>query len=120
MKGDTEFPMSATLPNRPLRRRVWGRPSTRLGWWSVALAAAYEILMIINSAIFMRLPEDVTWRVTVLPFYGIFMLLCGLAAGIVGLIAVIRQHERSWLVWLAMLPGLMVLFLLLGEFLVPH
>jgi hypothetical protein len=41
-------------------------------------------------------------------------------AGIVGLIAVIRRHERSWLVWLAMLPGLMVVALVLGEFLVPH
>jgi hypothetical protein len=34
----------------------------------------------------------------VMPFYGIFMLLCGLSAGIIGLIAVLRQHERSWLV----------------------
>jgi hypothetical protein len=32
----------------------------------------------------------------------------------------IRQHERSWLVWLTILPGLFVLFLVLGEFLVPH
>jgi hypothetical protein len=76
--------------------------------------------MIINSTIFMRLPEDVTWRVTVLPFYGIFMMLCGFAAGIVGLIAVTRQHERSWLVWLTLLPGLFALVFVLGEFLVPH
>jgi hypothetical protein len=76
--------------------------------------------MIINSTIFMRLPEEVTWRVTVLPFYGIFMMLCGLAAGIIGLIAVIRRHERSWLVWLPMLTGLFVIVFLLGEFLVPH
>jgi hypothetical protein len=48
------------------------------------------------------------------------MLLCGLAAGILGLIAVIRKNERSWLVWLTLLPGLLVLFLLLGEFLFPH
>jgi hypothetical protein len=55
-----------------------------------------------------------------LPFYGILMLLCGLVAGIVGGPAVIRQHERSWLVWLTLLPGLLVLLLLLGEFLYPH
>ena len=55
-----------------------------------------------------------------LPFYGIAMLSCRLAAGIVGLIAAIWQHERSWLVWLTMLPGLMVLIFVLGEFLVPH
>ncbi|MCX6084006.1 MAG: hypothetical protein NT102_03470 [Caldiserica bacterium] len=56
----------------------------------------------------------------ILPFYGIAMLSCGLAAGIVGLIAMIRRHERSWLVRLAILPGLFALFFVLGEFLVPH
>jgi hypothetical protein len=46
------------------------------------------------------------------------MVACALASGIAGLIAVARQHERSWLVWL--LPGLLVLFLLIGEFAVPQ
>jgi hypothetical protein len=98
----------------------WRRPSTRLGWWAVGLAAAFFVMSTINSAVFMRLSEDVPWRQTVLPFYGIFMMLCGLAAGVVGLIAVLLKHERSWLVWLALLPGASSLFLLLGEFLVPH
>jgi len=56
----------------------------------------------------------------VLPFYGIVMLLCGLAAGLVGAIAIIRQHERSWLVWLTVLAGALVVVFLLGEFLIPH
>lgn len=120
MKTDLGLPASVPPSGQPLRRLILGWPSTRLGWWSVGLAAAFGILMINNSAIFMRLPEDVTWRVTVLPFYGIFMMLCGLAAGIVGLIAVTRQRERSWLVWLAILPGLFALVFVLGEFLVPH
>jgi len=64
--------------------------------------------------------ETEPWRQVVLPFYGIGMLLVGLAAGIVGLIAIIKQQERSWLVWIAILPLLFVVFLLLGEFLVPH
>jgi hypothetical protein len=45
---------------------------------------------------------------------------CGLAAGIVGLIAVIGRRERSWLVWLSLLNGLMVVAFVLGEFLAPH
>jgi len=57
---------------------------------------------------------------SVLPFSGIAMLACGLAAGIVGLIAVMRRHEGSWLVWLTLLPGLMVIAFVLGEFLMPH
>jgi uncharacterized membrane protein len=103
-----------------LWRPILGRPTSRLGWWSVGLAATFAVLFIINSTVFMPSTVEVPWRQVVLPFYGIAMLSCGLAAGIVGLIAVIRRHERSWLVWLTMLPGLMVLAFVLGEFLVPH
>lgn len=117
MNADSRLPenMSPTGSRIVLRR-----PSTSLGWWSVALAVTFVVLYIINSAVFMRLTGGAPWRHAILPFYGIAMLSCGLAAGIVGLIAVIRQHERSLLAWLAILPGLMVLFLILGEFLVPH
>ncbi len=48
------------------------------------------------------------------------MILCGLSAGIIGTLAIVRKHEHSWLVWLAVLPGLFGLIFLLGEFLVPH
>ena len=64
--------------------------------------------------------SDAPWRHVFLPYYGIGMLLCGLAAGIVGLIAIVRRGERSWLVWLSVLPGLLVSFFILGEFLAPH
>jgi len=68
----------------------------------------------------MHLPEDVSWRQTILPFYGILMMLCGLATFVVGLIAIIRSYERSWLVWLTLLPGASALLFVLGELLVPH
>jgi hypothetical protein len=95
-------------------------PHTRLGWWSVRLGVGFTVLFLINSFVFMPSSSDAPWRHVILPFYGIFMLLCGLGAGVVGLIAVIRQHERSWLVWLMIVPGLFVLFLLVGELLFPH
>jgi hypothetical protein len=97
-----------------------GIPHTKLGRWSVGLGILFVVLFLINSFVFMPTSSDAPWRQVILPFYGIFMLLCGLSAGVVGLIAVLRQHERSWLVWLTLLPGLFVLFLVLGEFLVPH
>jgi len=102
---------------------LWQRPGTRLGWWAVGLAAAFVVLFAVNSAVWMQRSQDVpdvSWQRALLIAYGILMMLCGLAAGIAGLIAVIRKHERSWLVWLALLPGAFVLFLLLGELLVPH
>jgi len=120
MTTDSGHSAGAAPPVQPLGRRVFRRPSTRLGGWSVALAATFLVLFIINATVFMPSTVDVPWRQVVLPFYGIAMLSCGLAAGITGLIAVLRRRERSWLVWLAILPGLLVLFLVLGEFLVPH
>ena len=85
-------------------------PSTKLGRWSVALAATFAALFIITALSTVKLP----W------FYGVAMLSPGLAAGIVGLIAVIRRHERSWLVWLAMLPGLTMVVFVVSEFVVLH
>lgn len=95
-------------------------PHTRLGRWAVWLAAAFAVMFLINSFVFMPTSSDAPWRHVILPFYGIAMLLCGLASGILGWIAVVRQHERSWLVLLTLLPGLWVLFMLVGEFLFPH
>lgn len=96
------------------------RPHTRLGWWAVGLAIAYVVMNIVNSAVFMRLSGDEPWRQTILPFYGIVMMLFGLATFVIALIAVIRSHERSWLVWLTLLPGASAMVFVLGEFLVPH
>ena len=96
------------------------RPSTRPGWWAVGLAITFIVMSIVNSTVFMRLSEDVPWRQTILPYYGIFMMLCGLATFVVALIAILRNHERSWLVWLTLLPGASALLFILGEFLVPH
>lgn len=85
----------------------------------MALGGIFLALYSFSAAVFWRMPEQVSWR-PLLIFYGIVMLLVGLASGIVGLIAVIRRGERSWLVWLTTLLGLQVLIFLLGEFLVPH
>ncbi|MEZ4657004.1 MAG: hypothetical protein R2911_05485 [Caldilineaceae bacterium] len=102
---------------------LWQRPRTPLGHWSVRLAVLFVGLFIINSAVFMPLgqnPANEAWMHRYLPYYSIFMILCGLASGIVGLAAVMREHERSWPVWLTILPFAFILFLLLGEFLIPH
>jgi peptidoglycan/LPS O-acetylase OafA/YrhL len=100
------LPTSAPQPGQSLLRRILMRPSTRLGWWSVALAAAFVVLFIIDLTVF--LPSTApSWRQAATPFYGIALMSWGLVAGVVGLTAVIRQHERSWLVWLTILLGLM-------------
>ena len=98
----------------------WKRPRTYPGWWAVGLAALFVVMIILNATIFMRLSENTPLQLSLLPFYGIFMMLCGLAAGVIALIAILRNHERSWLVWLTLIPGVFTLLIILGEFLVPH
>jgi hypothetical protein len=97
------------------------RPHTRLGWWAVWLMIVFVVMYIINTFVFMALPSfgDGTWRQVVLPFYGIAMLLCGLVSGAIGLVAITNEHERSWMVWLTILPLAWVVFMLIGELLVP-
>jgi hypothetical protein len=81
------------------------RPHSKLGWWAVGLVIAGILLV---SA----------W--TILPGGATLGFLCELAAGIIALIAIIRQHERSWMLWLTLLPMLNVFIFFLGEFLIPH
>ena len=89
------------------------RPATRLGWWAVGLGAAF-VLQYAGVVAAMGL------RFSLPPTFAVLMLLCGLGAGLLGLTAVIRNRERSWMVWLTLLPGALVLFLLMGELLFPH
>ena len=90
-------------PHTPLWRKVISLPHTRLGWWAVGLALTFVVLIIFGY--------------NVLPLYGIVLLFCGLCSGVLGLFAVLGRHERSALVWLAMLPGLFALAFLIGELL---
>lgn len=98
----------------------FAKPHTRFGEWAVWLGAVFVVMFLINAFIFMPTSGNASWRHLILPFYGIAMLLCGLASGALGFFAAVRQHERSWLVLLTLLPGLWVLFMLIGEFLFPH
>ena len=87
---------------------LWQRilPQTKLGRWAVILGAGYFILMPLWS--FMG------------PFGAWPAFLSGLVGGVCGLIAIFRQHERSWLVYLlALIPLLFVAVFFVGEFLGP-
>jgi hypothetical protein len=47
--------------------------------------------------------------------WGLGIWVCGVTAAVTGLIAIIRHHERSWMVVLATALGLLPLDLLLSE-----
>ena len=100
-------------------------PVTALGKWSMWIAVAFIVMFAINAVFVGALgtSTDPGWQAfssTYLPFYGIGMLAVGLAAGVVGLVAILKQKERSLITLLTILPALFVVVFLLGEFLVPH
>jgi hypothetical protein len=116
MKTGSGFPGNEAPSNQPLMQSILGWPSSQLGWWAIGLGVTFEVLYIL----FKPISKIAPWMQVVLPIYSKFMLLCGLAAVIVGLIAVIKHRERSWLIWLAILPGLFVLISILIEFITAH
>ena len=107
--------MKDTTPS--LWQRIASLPTTKFGRWAVGLALVF-VVMVLISAVVTSLSQA-SWLQTILPFYSIFMILCALAAGVNGFIAMIWKNDRSWMVILAILLGLFIIFLLIGEFLIP-
>lgn len=100
-------------------------PTTMAGRVSMWIAVVFVVLFTINSFVFMPMSGTTNnaldvFRERILPYYGVGMLLCGAVAGSVALFAITRNRERSFVLWLALLPLAFTIFLLLGEFLVPH
>jgi hypothetical protein len=83
------------------------KPATKLGWWAVGLG-------IVFTALFLLVTNDL------INFPGRLTLGLGFVAGILTLIALIWKQERSWLLWLVLLPGLFAILFSLGEILFPH
>ena len=90
-------------------------PVTKPGWRAVWLEVVFIVMFTVNVVVFIIVSDETFWRQFILPFYALIMLICGLAGGVFGLIAVIRQKERALLVWLSILVGLFVLLLVLNE-----
>ena len=82
-------------------------PHTKLGWLSVGLTLLFV-------ALFVSVTNDI------LQFSGFLTITPGVIAGLLTLLALIWKHERSWLIWLMLLPGLFAILFALGEILVPH
>lgn len=120
MKADTGFPPDTPKGETSFWKKFSRLPATRTGKWAAALAGLFVIMMVINNGVFMQMTGDPWWRQTLLPYYGISMMLIGLISGITALVAIVRKQERSWLLWLPLLAGLFVVFFFTGEFLFPH
>ncbi len=98
------------------RTQLNSTPTTRPGRWSVRLGFAFALLFAVNIPfnIYVIQPLHASNQVSYITFI-LIMLACGILAGILGLIATIRHHERSWSVWASTAIGLFALLIFLNE-----
>lgn len=112
-RGATRFPAFPVLPGMHVK------PTTRRGRIAGWLALAFLVWFVVNQ-VFVVLGQ--TYDVGGMWLLGPAFL--GFAAGLTGavfaLLAIVKDRERAVVAFLALLPGIMVLALLLGEILVPH
>jgi len=97
---------------------VRGRPESRVGLWAVRLAGlcvAGVVLVVLSFALNIVEPAKSytdSWAQLV---WGLGIWACGIGAVVTGVIATVRHHDRSWMVKLATVVGLLPLALLLSE-----
>lgn len=76
-------------------------PRTQFGKWAGGLAILFIVLFLLIMS-------------SIIAFSGVLYLIIGIAAGALGLYAMIKEGEGSWLVWLAILCGVFAVILLLA------
>jgi hypothetical protein len=101
----------ALEPHRSRIPRFFRTPSTRLGWAATAGSVGAVVLVIVVNLLAEGPgpPEGDPWWWQV---FGISALGCMLASGVAGLIAVVRNRERSWMV---IVPSALVLLVAVNE-----
>lgn len=103
-------------------RATWTRrlaPSTRAGRLACWLALAFVAWFVLNQVLVV-LNQDVGDARVLFILWGWMGLGIGLAASVIAAFAVAKRHERGWLVYATILPGLFVLGFLVGELLFEH
>lgn len=100
-------------------------PTTRLGRVSMWLALVFLIGFAINVAMVPIVGMSTDSAVnefsrTYLPYWGVALFASGFIAGAIGLVAILKDKERSIISLLTLVPMLFVTVFLLGEFLLPH
>jgi hypothetical protein len=99
-----------------LTARGW--PESRIGRRAVTLAGLSVtgiVLLVMSFALGIVEPADSytdSWAQLV---WGVGIWVCAVAAFVAGLVAILRHHERSWMVVLASALGLLPVVLLLSE-----
>ncbi len=100
------------------RHDMRGRPESRVGRLAITFAGcsvAGIVLLLLAFAFNVAEPAGSytdSWPQLV---WGVGIWACGIGAVVTGVVAMVRHHERSWMVALATVLGLLPLALLLSE-----
>lgn len=95
-----------------------GLPESRLGRRAITLAGLSVtgiVLLVLGFALDIIEPADSYTDSWAQLAWGVGIWGCAIAAFAVGLVAIVRHHERSWMVLLATALGLLPVVLLLSE-----
>lgn len=96
-------------PQDRVAPRVFGRPSSKLGWVAVAaMAGAITLVIVINATATQGSAEEPEAHGVVF----LAMITCLLASWVAGLVAAFRDHERSWAV---LVPTLLISAVVVNE-----
>lgn len=103
----------------PTKPSFFTLPATAPGWWAASATALFLLLLagFLAAAFLGPAPSEPGLPPSSAPNPGLSVILCGLAAGVAGAFALVRKRERSWLVWLSLLPGLFSILILIGDLL---
>ena len=95
-----------------------GWPESRVGRQAITLAGLSVtgiVLLVLGIALDIVEPADSytdSWAQLV---WGVGIWVCAVAAFVAGLVAIVRHHDRSWMVVFATALGLLPVVLLLSE-----
>jgi hypothetical protein len=97
-------------------------PKTQLGKWSVWLIIAFIVLFILFQILVASGQRGgATFFSNLALSIPMFIAgISGISAFFTGIIGIIKNKEWSVLVFLSTIVGFLILFFVLGEFLVPH
>jgi hypothetical protein len=81
-------------------------PATQSGRWAGALALAFAVLV----AAWLLVAKVHTGLTLAVSLSALRLApLCGAAASVLAVTALLTRHERSWFVWLGLVPGVLML-----------
>lgn len=113
MDENPKLPAREPAVTLPPKSRFFAFPRTKLGWWAAGLALGSLLLQALTHLIAL-LVTSLSQGGTGLNL-GMLTVVLSLAGGILGVLAVVRNKERSILVWYAILAGFFALLLIFAD-----